>query len=65
DAEAIAAGVLERLSAHAHSPTLAVVLPHQAATTAAGEGAGDVASQPSNTSAPATLDWLNDDLFAA
>lgn len=65
DAEAIAAGVLERLSAQAHSPSMAVVLPHPAATAPAGESEGCVADHPTGTSAPATLDWLNDDLFAA
>jgi exonuclease SbcD len=67
DAEAIAAGVLERLNSQAHSPTLAVVLPHPAATTAAGKGEDvvEVGNQQSDTLAPATLDWLNDDLFAA
>ncbi|BFG80870.1 hypothetical protein PTKU46_89040 [Paraburkholderia terrae] len=65
DAEAIAAGVLERLNAQAHSPSLAVVLPHPAATAPAGESEGAVADHPAGTSAPATLDWLNDDLFAA
>jgi hypothetical protein len=43
------------------------VLPHPAATTAAGKGEDvvEVGNQQSDTLAPATLDWLNDDLFAA
>ena len=65
DAEVIAAGVLERLKAQPQLPSLAAVLPHPAATTLADEGDGSVADQQSGRLAPAALDWLNDDLFAA
>ncbi|MGF6768603.1 exonuclease SbcD [Paraburkholderia sp. GAS199] len=70
DAEAIAAGVLARLDAQAHQPALAVVLAHPAATTTAEAGEATGAGQPTGNlpvtvAAPVTLDWLNDDLFAA
>ncbi|TCK33354.1 exonuclease SbcD [Paraburkholderia sp. BL8N3] len=67
DPEAIAAGVLEGLNALTQSPSLAVVLPHPAATTPAPEEVTPaVESQPeSSVPAASTLDWLNEDLFAA
>jgi exonuclease SbcD len=77
DAEAIAAGVLARLDAQSHPPALAVVLAHPAVTTTADGSESTGSSQPSGKPAPATtlapatasapvsLDWLNDDLFAA
>jgi len=66
DAEAIAAGVLERIDSLAQSSSLAVVLAHPAATTPAREDATPVAEpQPESSPAGSTRDWLNDDLFAA
>lgn len=67
DAEAIAAGVLERIDSPGQSSSLAVVLPHPAASVSELEDASPAADPQPEKSAPAgsTLDWLNDDLFAA
>lgn len=71
DVEAIAAGVLASLDSQPdsqpESPALATVLTHPAALldTAPEIAAGPVESGTKANVAPTSLDWLNDDLFAA
>jgi exonuclease SbcD len=75
DVEAIAAGVLANLASErksepespAESQPLAMVLTLPAASqdTADVAAAEPVESDATATAAPASLDWLNDDLFAA
>lgn len=65
DAEAIAGGVLAHIGSRGQSPTLAIVLPHPAASIPNEASAAVEASSEPLASGGSTLDWLNDDLFAA
>ncbi|WP_429360080.1 metallophosphoesterase family protein [Paraburkholderia sp. GAS32] len=69
DVDAIAAGVLARIDSQpenrADLPSLAVVLSHPAAAVAVESAAVAGTSLTHAGAQPSTLDWLNDDLFAA
>ncbi|EIF31879.1 hypothetical protein BCh11DRAFT_07429 [Burkholderia sp. Ch1-1] len=69
DVDAIAAGVLARIDSQpedrADLPSLAVVLSHPAAAVAVESPAVAGTTLTHAGAQPSTLDWLNDDLFAA
>ncbi|MGF6851701.1 exonuclease SbcD [Paraburkholderia sp. CI3] len=67
DVDAIAASVLAGIDSQPESPAFATVLAHPAASldTVDEAAAGPVESDTKATGVPASLDWLNDDLFAA